>query len=137
MNYMIESAIQDLRSPNTATRLQAAEYLRDHAHPAAVSALLDALSDNSIDVAYAAAEALTHVGADVEPLVEARFYDVRDDSTRYLALVVLAAVASVESEGLLIEVLHSGDPNLSEVAAEGLRRINTPNAHHALDQWGA
>lgn len=136
MNYLIESAIQELRSPNKEARLQAAEYLRDHPHPTAILPLIDTLSDNSVDVAYSAAEAIAHAGPSAEEHLLAAFADIHDDSTRYLLLATLATIATTASEDLLIDALHSGNPDLAEVAAEALRHINTPNARRALQQWG-
>ncbi len=137
MNYMIEAAIQDLRSADRATRLKATEYLRDHPHVAAIDPLIEILSDQSVDVAYGAAEALTVVGVAVEAHLLAAFGNIQDESTLYLLLVTLAVVATVESEDLLVDALYSGNPDFAEVAAEALRRINTPNARRILDEWGA
>jgi len=135
MNHMQEAAIQALRSSNVEARLSAAEYLRDHPHSAAIEPLIEALSDNSVDVAYRAAEALISVGSEAEAPLLSAFEQTEDESTRYLILVVLSIIGTVQSEGVLIEALHSGNPSWVEVAAEGLYMLNTPNARRALEEF--
>lgn len=137
MNHFIESAIQELRHPDQSTRLAATAYLRDNPHAAAIEPLVDALSDGSIDVAYGAAEALLQLGDAVEPTLLDSFGTVQDDSTLYLLLVTLASVATPASESVLIDALNSGNEHYTEVAIEGLRHINTPNARAALQEFGA
>lgn len=132
MDSIIQSSIEALRSPKATTRAEAAIRLGNRRHPEAIQPLIECLGDTADEVLLAVMDSLPRYGeAAIAPLMAA--LQSPDAAVRFAVVHVLAKIQSVEAETALIDALHDPNQDVAEVAADGLRVLNTPNARRALN----
>ena len=123
----LKRLIHQLQNSEPAARADAAEALGRSSDPGAIEALIQALSDEASDVAWAATEALTALGPmTVEALCEAAAR--AEDAALARITEALGDLADVRSQGLLLSQLSHADWAVRHAAAKGLAGMGRPAA---------
>jgi len=139
---IIRSLIRLINDPDTEVRHAVTEALAVIKPAAAVGPLIDAIPHNDADIVGNIALALGNIGdrRAVNPLID--LLTERDPYLRATAADALGNLGDPRAVDHLIERLSDTDvaseePELwvCDYAAEALRKINTPDALYALEQF--
>ncbi len=131
-----EAALRDLASSRASARTAAAQALGDvrdaTARARAARALIEALTDSTLDVRLAAVTSLGELACEVaiEPLV--RCFDDPAPAVRQGAAVALGRLGFSAGFEALVRALRSGPPDLRFQAATSLAEIDAERAREPL-----
>jgi HEAT repeat protein len=129
-----ETLINDLRSAEANTRLDAAQQLRRYDDEAVIGALIESLADTELNICQMAMDSLTAIGGPaLSMLMEALHHD--DSGVRTAAALTLGDLGEEQAVHALIDALNDESVGVQDAAAESLNRIGTGEALAAVARW--